>query len=232
MNQTKIVFEYGVNHEGSLERACRATIVAADLGVWGIKFQYYNAEEMDKNFDYNLELKQFVYINRNAKIKNIKWGISLFGSTWNDLNKFINMGVDFIKIAGNQSNDLHKTISLIPAGTDIVISVPEIYFHDADRFAFGCRQGNANNLIFLAVKNEYPCFNPPLEKVNKNIGYSCHTPGYEAMFLAALKNPPMIEKHFTLDHNISNFRDHKHAITPDEFRIYEKRVQEVTNMKG
>lgn len=232
MNQTKIVLEYGVNHEDSLEKACRAIRVAADLGVWGIKFQYYNAKEMGKNFDYNLELQQFEYISYNAKFHNIEWGISLFDSTWNDLNEFINMGVNFVKIAGSQSNDIGKIISLIPAGTDIVISVPEIYSHDADGFAFECRKRNRNNLIFLTVKNEYPCFNPPLEKVNKNIGYSCHTPGYEAMFLAALKNPPMIEKHFTLNHNTSNFRDHKHAITPDEFRIYEKRVQEVTNMKG
>ena len=41
MNKTLIIAEAGVNHNGSLELACRMVDAAADMGADLIKFQTY-----------------------------------------------------------------------------------------------------------------------------------------------------------------------------------------------
>lgn len=227
MSEIKIVLEHGVNHEGNIEKAVEAIEVAAKLGVWGIKFQYYDAKELGKGFDFNLKLKDFTRINYVAKKNGIKWGISLFDSAWSELDYFIKAGVNFVKFAGNQSHKIGKLIYLIPCR--IVISAQKGLGPYLGNLAHHYSGTYGKSISILAVNSDYPCLNPPLDRVNENIGYSCHTPGYEAMFLASLKNPPMIEKHFTLDHNASGFRDHKHAITPEEFLIYKKRMEEISS---
>ena len=57
---------------------------------------------------------------------------------------------------------------------------------------------NLNTIKYL--KKKYKDF---------NIGYSDHTKGLEACKIAYLLGAKVIEKHFTLDKNQSDFRDHK-----------------------
>ncbi len=50
------------------------------------------------------------------------------------------------------------------------------------------------------------------------IGYSDHTLGIEACVLAATLGACILEKHVTLAHDFSDFRDHQLSATPDELR--------------
>ena len=48
------------------------------------------------------------------------------------------------------------------------------------------------------------------------IGYSDHTLGIDACVLSVALGAKIIEKHFTLDHNFSSFKDHQISATPEE----------------
>ncbi len=56
------------------------------------------------------------------------------------------------------------------------------------------------------------------------IGYSDHTLGIEACVAAVALGARILEKHFTLDHDYSDFRDHQLSAEPDELRELVERV--------
>ena len=66
------------------------------------------------------------------------------------------------------------------------------------------------------------------KKFNIRIGYSDHSIGYTIPVLSALYGAQIIEKHFTLDNNFSNFRDHKLALNPEDMKSM---VQIIKNLK-
>jgi sialic acid synthase SpsE len=64
------------------------------------------------------------------------------------------------------------------------------------------------------------------------VGYSDHTLGVEAAVGAAALGARIIEKHFTIDKNHSDFRDHKLSADPDELKLLCERVALVNRMLG
>tara|TARA_Y100001960_G_C14170764_1_gene585304 strand:- start:99 stop:596 length:498 start_codon:yes stop_codon:yes gene_type:complete len=70
------------------------------------------------------------------------------------------------------------------------------------------------------------------EKFKLNIGYSDHTLGIEASIMAAAYGAQIIEKHFTIDKNYSNFRDHKLSADPKEMIRLVDSVRRSSIMKG
>lgn len=71
------------------------------------------------------------------------------------------------------------------------------------------------------------------EKLKLNIGYSDHTLGILAPLIAVSKGAKIIEKHFTLNKNLSG-PDHKASLEPDEFKkmVDNLRIFEVMNGDG
>ena len=65
-----------------------------------------------------------------------------------------------------------------------------------------------------------------------NIGYSDHTLGTEASVIASAYGAKIIEKHFTIDKNYSNFRDHKLSADPKEMVELVKSVRRSSVMVG
>ena len=69
---------------------------------------------------------------------------------------------------------------------------------------------NEANLVSIKLlKKDFP---------DLNIGYSDHTIGIKACIYAALLGASIIEKHFTLDKNFSEFHDHKISADPKEMK--------------
>jgi N,N'-diacetyllegionaminate synthase len=64
------------------------------------------------------------------------------------------------------------------------------------------------------------------------VGYSDHTLGIEAAVLAVALGARIIEKHFTLDKNQSDFRDHKLSADPPELAELVRRVKEARILLG
>jgi len=96
------------------------------------------------------------------------------------------------------------------------------------------------NITVLQCNTEYPT---PLRDANVramltikkkfkvNIGYSDHTEGIEASLVAAALGAKVIEKHITLNKNLSG-PDHKASITPKELKKMVEEIRKVTVALG
>ena len=67
---------------------------------------------------------------------------------------------------------------------------------------------------------------------NLNIGYSDHSLGIDACKIAVSLGAKIIEKHFTLDKNFSNFRDHKLSADPKEMREIVNYIKDIELILG
>lgn len=243
MNKPKIILDYGVNAEGCIERAITACEIAHENKVDAIKFQHYNPKELGKPEHYKLTFDEYQMIANKCEALELEWGISLFNSTWNDAQKFADMGVGFFKVAAVQNDkNIYKKLKKISKGFNIIMSV------DCNKDIDPCTQNSMlssdlgnYNIQTLICNPIYPCFDPPFKSKYLNgladmacdcIGYSCHTPMYHACLAAQMLGAPIIEKHFTLDHNQSDFRDHKHALDPHELKEWMRWVGYYANKGG
>ena len=82
------------------------------------------------------------------------------------------------------------------------------------------------NLTLLHCTSEYPApieevnllaMNAMSKKFNLKVGYSDHTKGIEVAIAAVALGAKVIEKHFTLDRNLTG-PDHKASIEPNDFK--------------
>ena len=80
---------------------------------------------------------------------------------------------------------------------------------------------NLESIVFL--KKQFPsCY----------IGYSDHSKGIEACLNATVMGAQIIEKHFTLRHNFSSFRDHQLSADPLEMKELVTKVRNIKVMRG
>src|SRR5690348_11152313 len=71
-----------------------------------------------------------------------------------------------------------------------------------------------------------------LQTLGCTVGYSDHTLGIEAAVLAVALGARIIEKHFTLDKNQSDFRDHQLSADPAELKELVQRVKQAQVLLG
>ena len=70
------------------------------------------------------------------------------------------------------------------------------------------------------------------EKFGCVTGYSDHTLGIEAAALSVAAGARIVEKHFTLDNNFSEFRDHKLSADPEDFGQLVEKIRSIEEMLG
>jgi len=240
-----IVAEIGNNHEGSFETAAKLVEAAAECGVDAVKFQtfrteYYVSTADEERFkrlkSFELTQSQFLQLCQLTH----KLGL-LFISTPFDLDsaKFLAPLVDALKIASGD-NDFYPLLDLV-AATDkpLIISTGVSDLTQVERTVARIRGGRPPeklNLALLHCVSSYPA--PPSDinlraipflrrRMNVPIGYSDHSLGITACVGAAALGAVILEKHFTLDHHFSSFRDHQLSATPAQMS---KLVQEVHNL--
>jgi N,N'-diacetyllegionaminate synthase len=66
----------------------------------------------------------------------------------------------------------------------------------------------------------------------ETIGYSDHTMGLDAALAAVALGARIVEKHFTLDHHQSDFRDHQLSADPAELTELARRLPQVAALRG
>ena len=228
-----IVAEIGNNHEGSFEIAKKLILKASDCGVDAVKFQtfipdhYVNSSDL-KRFKqlkkFMLTKENFISLSRIAKVKKLK-----FISTPFDLQSafFLKKIVDYFKISSgdNKYYDLISTVlkfnkkTIISTGLLNLIDLKKLYnFLLQERY-------NLKKISLLHCVASYPTNlkNINLERIkyirnNYKVkpGFSDHTIGLTAPITAFFYGAEISEKHFTLDNNFSNFRDHKLSLNPSD----------------
>ena len=243
MNETLIIAEIGVNHNGDLSLAKKMIREAKSCGVDIVKFQTAVLEELvtnnAKKADYQvnntgniesqsemlrkllLTFDQFVELKKYCDNLNIQ-----FLSTPFDVSsiKFLDeLGVKFWKIPSGEITNLPYLREIARTKKDVILSTG---MSTIDEIRDALNILDSNKIILLHCNTEYPT---PMEDVNLNamkhlreefgveVGYSDHTEGIEVAIAAVALGTTVIEKHFTLDRTMEG-PDHKASIEPDELK--------------
>lgn len=247
-----VIAEIGNNHEGSFALAEELIGKAAQSGAGAVKFQTIVPEllvhPIQKERIAQLNKFKFTY-DQFRKLKNTanNCGV-LFLSTPFDLKSADELAdyVPAFKIASGD-NDFYPLLKktamfkkpiILSSGLaerglieDAVNYIKNIWNHV---------NYDTNNLAVLHCVVSYPTKQEEanLLRIRHLIelgvipGYSDHTIGIEAAVLSVALGARIIEKHFTIDKNYSNFRDHSLSADPDDMRMLTERVREADLMLG
>ena len=249
-----VIAEIGNNHEGSFEVAQEMVDRAAEAGVDAVKFQTFKTEtfvapsqveRFERMKGFELTQDQFAKLGERARSAGIK-----FISTPLDMPSaiFLNGVVDALKVASGD-NTFYPLIDFV-AGTDkpVIISTgfadePEIALAAAKVEKARAGRPNGPELALLHCVSAYPVGpeDANLGAVRRlsdrlgdvaTIGYSDHTLGTQAATLSIAAGARIIEKHFTLDRNYSDFRDHQLSADPAMMADLVKAIREAEVLIG
>tara|TARA_Y100000389_G_scaffold203357_1_gene251539 strand:- start:1807 stop:2808 length:1002 start_codon:yes stop_codon:yes gene_type:complete len=244
-----IIAEIGNNHEGNFKLAKKMINEAAVAGVDAVKFQTFIPEKfvssvdrsrLDKLKSFQLSYDQFKELSLIAKKKGL-----IFFSTPLDIEsaKFLNTIQPIFKIASGDNNfyPLIETVLafkkplIISTGASDISNIKKLY----NRIY---KNSSKINLAFLHCVSSYPVPNEEaslasifyLKKKFPRIviGYSDHTLGIDAAVWSVIAGARIVEKHFTLDKNYSDFRDHQLSADLGEMNLLVKKIRQAEKMLG
>jgi len=248
-----VIAEIGNNHEGNLSVALELINRAAESGADAIKFQTFRTEHyVDKSVPERFErLKKFEFSPEQFHIlKQAADKLKIpFLSTPFDLCsvQVLEPMVEAYKISSGDSTFEPLLIEIAKTQKPIILSTGLTSLAQIRRSIgliqsfwqyLNCKQ----DIALLHCVSSYPV---PISQANlsaiqtlKNnfpdliIGYSDHTQGIEAALLAVALGAKIIEKHFTLAHDFSDFRDHQLSATPEEFKLLVEKIKQQSQMMG
>tara|TARA_B100000989_G_C19531342_1_gene470117 strand:- start:1632 stop:2648 length:1017 start_codon:yes stop_codon:yes gene_type:complete len=249
-----VVAEIGNNHEGSFDLAKKMIIEAAAAGVDAVKFQTFIPEQfvsfkdqsrLNRLRSFQLNFKQFRELSKVAK----KNGL-IFFSTPLDIEsaKFLNTIQSIFKISSGDNNfySLIDTVAsfgksmIVSTGATDINSLKNI--HDRIFRIWPSKKKIQQNLAFLHCVSSYPAPNEQinlaaiiyLKKVFPGVvvGYSDHTLGIDTAVSSVLVGARIVEKHFTLDKNYSDFRDHQLSADPGEMSMMVDEIRKTEKLLG
>jgi len=246
-----IIAEIGNNHEGSYTLAEEMIGLAVEAGADAVKFQTIIPEKLvsiqqkkriKQLKKFQLSYDEFTKLSKVAKNEG-----AIFLSTPFDIDSalFLNELVPAYKIASGD-NDFYPLIEVIAEiGKPIIMSTGLVNLEELEKSVLFIKNiwgknHNKQELALLHCVSSYPT--PPenanllamseLEQITDVVGYSDHTLGIEAAVLSIAFGARIIEKHFTIDNNYSDFHDHQLASNPTEFKKMVVQIRIVEKMLG
>ena len=247
-----LIAEIGNNHEGNFELAAEMIKQAAQAGADAVKFQTFNTgdyvsclnkERTAKLSSFELKRGQWRKLRDFAEQNNV-----LFFSTPFDLKSadFLNELVPAFKIASGDNTFYPLLRKVAEFGKPIILStgmleISQIRFSKSYIENIWAEKGIEQSLAILHCVASYPTSSEDanllaIREIVKEFGgicgYSDHTLGIEAAAISVALGARVIEKHFTLDKNYSDFRDHQLSATPDELKLLREHIDQTVQMLG
>ena len=234
-----LVAEIGNNHEGSFHLAQELIGQASEAGADAVKLQtlipeyfvsHRDRERLDTMRRFALSLADTEKLITDAAGR----GIYVF-STPLDLVSLASLVplVDTIKVASGDITFTPLIEAVASSGLDTIIStgastLVEVGIAVGVLESIWAQDEVAPSLGILHCVSNYPALPSSVNLraiatlaatfPSATIGYSDHTIGVEAAVLAAAAGARIIEKHFTLDKEFSDFRDHSLSADAQDLR--------------
>jgi len=248
-----IIAEVGNNHEGDFALAQDMVGLAAEAGADAVKFQTIVAERFVNRNDeprfstlkrFELSYDQFETLARQAHNAGIK-----FMSTPFDVESAVFLGTicDALKIASSDNTFYALIEAAAKTYLPLVISTglaTEAEIRSAVRTVDDAWDGKR---LPVDVGLLHCVSNYPTTAQNANIacirtiaaafprrtpGYSDHTIGIDAAKLAVGAGARIIEKHFTIANDHSDFRDHQLSADPRTMKLLVEEIRAAEIMMG
>lgn len=257
---TYIIAEAGVNHNGSLDLALELVTQAKVAGADCVKFQTFISEEgvsrCAQKADYQKEndpraesqlemVKQlelpfeaFVTLEKACK----EAGIAFLSTPFDRASiAFLHtLDMPFWKVPSGEITNLPYLLDIAQTKKPVVMSTGMSALEEVETAVAFLRKNGTPEITLLHCNTEYPT---PMEDVNLRametlrekfrveVGYSDHTQGIEIPVAAVAMGASVIEKHFTLDHDMEG-PDHKASLEPDELRAMVRAIRNVERAMG
>lgn len=255
-----IIAEAGVNHNGDLNTALELVQRAKDIGADCVKFQTFKAErvvtknapkaayqlrvtdEAESQLDMLKKLELHYDDYRAIVTRAQKYGITLLSTPYNeeDADFLEGLGFDAFKIASGQLVEYSFLEYVAKKGLPIILSTGMADMKEVAMAVDTILKTGNNQLALLQCTTNYPSL---VEEANVNAmitmreafkltaGYSDHVPENYATYCAVALGASIIEKHFTLDKNMSG-PDHSSSLNPAEFSELISGIRKVELSKG
>jgi len=251
-NDILVVAEIGNNHEGSYSLGEEMVGLSAESGVNAVKFQTFKTESYisRKEKDRYNRLKSFeLSYDEFEKLSKVANNCGLiFLSTPFDIESahFLNTIVPAFKIASGDNTFFPLIETIASFAKPILLSTGMIEIEQLKKtLTFINKTWEKNNIneqiCILHCTSAYPT---PINEVNLSViqslkkvlncavGYSDHTLGIDAAVLSVAFGARVIEKHFTINKNYSDFPDHQLSADPKDMADLVKKVQLIKKLIG
>jgi len=247
-----IIAEIGNNHEGDYATAERLIKAAAKAGVDAVKFQTFRTEHYvsssnQKRFaklkSFELTFDEFKKLARCASEHDL-----VFLSTPFDLKsaEFLNSIVPAFKISSSDNTFEPLLRQIASYGKPIILSTGlacEGEIQQTIQLIADLWKGNSMReylaLLHCVARYPVPDGDANLSRIKKletvfgtTVGYSDHTLGITAAPLAVACGARIVEKHFTLNKNYSDFHDHQLSADPEEMAILVSEIRKTETLIG
>lgn len=241
-----IVAELGNNHEGDVAVARELMHAAASAGAHAVKLQAIDPSRLVRPDQttrlaqlerFRLSRDEFAELARLAGDLRLGFCCTIFDL---DAVGWLSPLVDAFKIASGD-NDLHPLMAAAArSGRPVIVSAGMSDLAGM-RAAQRVVTGAGSEFAALHCVSAYPT--PPeaaalasipvlKRELATTVGYSDHTLGIDACLVATTLGARIIEKHFTLRHDFSEFRDHALSCEPPELEELVRRVAAVEELIG
>lgn len=255
-----IIAEAGVNHNGDLELAKKLIDMAKECGADAVKFQTFKAEEStgiradkaayqkknvmmhESQFDMikklELPFADFALLKEYCEKKNIDFVSTPDGEE--SLKCLVDMNVSRIKIGSTEVTNYPFLRKIANANKPVILSTGMSTLGEVEKAVDVLLENGTVDLELLHCTTNYPT---AFEEVNLRamltmrdvfhlpVGYSDHTPGFEAAVAAVAMGAVVIEKHITLDKEMTG-PDHKASMSPEEFGEYVRHIKNTEKLLG
>ena len=255
-----IVAEAGCNHEGSLELAKKLVDGAVQGGADAIKFQHYEPKKLvTKTVPYfwvnkregTSQLKN--YENQKALTKNQfrevalyskKNGIIFFSTPFDKENvDFLEeLDVPLYKIAATDMTNIPFIKYVAKKGKPVAFSAGMCTIEEIKEAVDAMKSVGNNRIIPMHCVVVYPT--PPrianlnfIKKLQElfpdyPIGFSDHTIGVNIPAIAAALGAKLIEKHYTVDKDLTGTPDHAMSVDVKDLKQMVKNIREAEACLG
>ena len=246
MNGVCIIAEAGVNHNGNYEIAIEMVDKAKEAGADYIKFQTFIPEDLVSKYALKAEYQksttdseesQLEMLNKlalnisdyvNLKKHCEKIGIGFISTPFDikSIDFLEQLDMDFFKIPSGEITNLPYLVRIAKTKKKVIMSTGMCDIDEIRNAIDILEMNGSSDIVVLHCNTQYPT---SFEDVNlkamlhikeitgKQVGYSDHTEGIEVPIAAVTLGAVVIEKHFTLDKNMSG-PDHKASLNPKELK--------------
>ncbi|HLC89328.1 MAG TPA: N-acetylneuraminate synthase family protein, partial [Patescibacteria group bacterium] len=244
-----VIAEAGVNHNGDIKLAKQLVDVAKQAGADCVKFQTFTADEFisDKKSTYTYtsqgkevtesQYEMFKRLEFSEKdwqeiINYCKEKGVVFATTAQspaDLDFILKLAsLPFIKVGSDDLTSLDLISDYAEKGIPMVISAGMSDEAEISDAVETIKQAGNEQIIVLHCVSSYPAKAQEVNlkkipaiknKFNVIVGFSDHTQGSAAATGAVYFDSKVIEKHFTLSHDLPG-PDHWFSADPEELKKY------------
>ncbi len=255
-----IIAEVGVNHNGSLELACRLVDAACAAGADAVKFQTFKAErlvsagapkaayqrrttgaaESQLEMIRKLELGEAEHRQLLAHCR--QRGILFLSSPFDEQSAdfLADLGMSAFKVPSGELTNLPFLAHLAGKGRPLILSTGMAHLGEVEAAVQTIAAAGPVPVALLQCVSNYPAdpadvnlraMDTMAAAFGVAVGYSDHVPQNEIAFAAVARGACILEKHFTLDRSLPG-PDHQASLEPEELAALVRGVRAVEAALG